>query len=108
MKFENMSKADFMKLTTRPDNMGGLLDCIHIIGTSKFEKFSDEKAEGHHQVYVYYRRWTDKDKKEVEVDSEGLLIMTHHYIKIDGVWKLNGTTPRPRLGDLKLAQVFKA
>lgn len=96
-----------MKMTMRPDNLGGLLDCIHVIGTSKFEKHADDKADGHHQVYVTYRRWTNMDKKEVEVESEGLLIMTHHYSKIDGVWKLCGTTPHGRLGDLKLDKVFR-
>ncbi|KAL2851924.1 hypothetical protein BJY01DRAFT_244858 [Aspergillus pseudoustus] len=58
-------------------------------------------------INVTYRRWVDENRKEVEAKSEGLLIMTHHYVKIDGVWKLSGTTAHGRLGDLKLDKVFR-
>ncbi|OQU99098.1 hypothetical protein CLAIMM_04785 [Cladophialophora immunda] len=106
-KFDKIPRADFMKMTVRPDNLGGLLDCIHIVGGSKFEKHSDDKADGHHQIYVVYKRWTNMEKKEVEMETEGLLIMTHHYTKIDGVWKLCGTTPHTRLGNFRAGEIFR-
>jgi scytalone dehydratase len=106
-KFEKMPKADFLKRATNPTNLGGLIDCSHIIGSSQYEKLSDNEALGHHQIYVRYVRWTDDEKKTVEVASEGLIIMTHSYEKFDGGWKLVGTCPQPRLGDLNAGKIFK-
>jgi scytalone dehydratase len=106
-KYDKIPRDDFLRMSSSPDNFGGLLDCSHLIGGSKFEKHSDDRAEGHHQINVTYRRWVDENRKEVEAESEGLLIMTHHYVKFDGVWKLCGTTAHGRLGDLKLDKVFR-
>lgn len=95
-----------MKMSNHPNRLGGLVDCIHHIGASKFERHSPDLVTGHHQIRVEYKRFTSMDKKEVEAEGSGLTMMLHTYKKIDGVWKLSGVKPLNRLSAFNYDRIF--
>jgi scytalone dehydratase len=45
-----MSKADILKLSSNENRLGGIVDCIHHIGGSKYDRTSDDQVTGYIQV----------------------------------------------------------
>lgn len=99
----------FVEISNNKNRLGGLVDCIHHIGASKFERTSPDTVTGHHQVFVKYKRYQSMDKREDEVEAtgEGLTMMLHHYQKIDGKWKLTGVKPQVRMSQFNFPEIFK-
>jgi len=101
-----MSRDDFMKLSNNENRLGGIVDCIHHIGGSKYDRTGSDSVTGYHQVRTEYKRWKTMEKKEVEATGQGLTLMVHWYKKIDGVWKLAGTKPGGRMNDFNFDNIF--
>ncbi|KAH7355763.1 Scytalone dehydratase [Pyrenochaeta sp. MPI-SDFR-AT-0127] len=45
-----MTRAAFMKLSDNPNRLGGIVDCIHHIGGSKYDRTGPDSVTGFHQV----------------------------------------------------------
>lgn len=45
-----MSREAFMKLSDHPNRLGGIVDCIHHIGGSKYDRTGPDTVTGYHQV----------------------------------------------------------
>ncbi|KAF2098680.1 NTF2-like protein [Rhizodiscina lignyota] len=106
-KYENISASAFLKMSSHPKRLGGLVDCIHLIGSSKFKRTGPNSVTGYHQIRTEYKRWKTMDKKEVEATGQGLAMMLHFYEKIDGKWKLAGTKPTGRMSEFNFENIFK-
>lgn len=104
--YDNISASEFMKMSNHPNRLGGLVDCIHHIGASKFTRNGPDSVTGHHQVRVEYKRFTSMEKKEIEAEGSGLTIMLHTYKKTDGEWKLAIIKPTNRLSAFNYDKIF--
>jgi scytalone dehydratase len=96
-----------MRLSNHPNRLGGIVDCIHHIGGSKYDRTGPDTVTGYHQVRIEYKRWKTMEKKEVEVEGQGLTMMLHYYQKINGVWKLAGVKPTGRLSNFNFEKIFR-
>ncbi|KAF2189041.1 NTF2-like protein [Zopfia rhizophila CBS 207.26] len=101
-----MRKSDFMKLSSNPNQLGGLVGCIHHIGGSKYDRTGPDTVTGYHQVRTEYKRYKTQEKKEVEAEGHGLTLMVHWYKKIDGAWELTGTKPEVRMNEFNFEKIF--
>ncbi|PSN65991.1 scytalone dehydratase-inhibitor complex [Corynespora cassiicola Philippines] len=101
-----MSKESFLKLSDNPNRLGGIVDCIHHIGGSKYDRTGPDTVTGYHQVRTEYKRYKTVEKKEVEATGQGLTLMHHYYKKVDGKWKLAGTKPGRRMNDFNFDEIF--
>lgn len=45
-----VSRGDFLKLSTNENRLGGIVDCIHHIGGSKYDRTGPDSVTGYHQV----------------------------------------------------------
>lgn len=108
VKFDLTAK-EFLQLSDNKNRLGGLVDCIHHVGASKFERTGKDTITGHHQIRVEYKRYRTMEKKETEVEARGhgLTMMLHYYKKVDGKWKLAGVKPQKRLDEFNFPQIFK-
>ena len=93
-------------MSDHPNRLGGIVDCIHHVGVSKYDRTGPDTVTGHHQVRTEYRRWKTMERKEVEATGEGLTVMLHFYRKVDGVWKLEGVKPLTRMNDFNFEKIF--
>lgn len=105
-KFENIPAKQFVAMSNHKNRMGGLVDSIHLIGGSKYERTGPDAVTGHHQVRTEYTRFTGMDKKTVEARGYGLTMMLHSYKKIDGKWKLAGVKPCTRFDAFNFDKIF--
>lgn len=48
-----MSKSAFMALSNNENRLGGIVDCVHHIGGSKYDRTGPESVTGSHQVIPY-------------------------------------------------------
>jgi scytalone dehydratase len=104
-----LTADQFLELSKNKNRLGGLVDCIHHVGASKFERTGPDTVTGHHQVFVKYKRYRSMVKKEDEVEAtgEGLTMMLHYYQKVDGNWKLAGVKPQVRMSQFNFPEIFK-
>ncbi|KAH7139062.1 Scytalone dehydratase-domain-containing protein [Dendryphion nanum] len=61
-----LSKDAFIKLSSGRNLLGGIVDCIHRIGGSKYDRTGPDSVTGCHQVRTEYKRYKLMDKQEVE------------------------------------------
>ncbi|KAF2705853.1 hypothetical protein K504DRAFT_536816 [Pleomassaria siparia CBS 279.74] len=104
-----MSREAFMKLSDYPDRLGGIVDCVHHIGGSKFDRTVPDTAAGFHQVRTEYKRfilYKTFDNKEVKALGQVLTLMEHHYQRVDGQWQLAGTRLGSRMNEFNLERIF--
>lgn len=101
-----MTREAFMKLSDHPNRLGGMIDCVHHIGGSKYDRTGPESVTGYHQVRTEYRRYKTLEKREIEATGHGLTLMEHYYQKIDGEWKLVGTKPGKRMDEVNFDRIF--
>lgn len=45
-----LPREDFMKLSNNENRLGGIVDCIHHIGGSKYDRTGEDSVTGYHQV----------------------------------------------------------
>jgi scytalone dehydratase len=104
-----LTADQFVKLSSNANRLGGIVDCTHHVGASKFERTGPDTVTGHQQVFVEYKRYKNMEKKgdEVEATGEGLTMMLHYYQKVDGKWKLEGVKPRVRMSQFNFPEIFK-
>jgi scytalone dehydratase len=104
-----LTADQFVKLSNNENRLGGIVDCTHHVGASKFERIGPDTVTGHHQVFFEYKRYKNMEKKndEVEATGEGLTIMLHYYQKVDGKWKLAGVKPRVRMSQFNFPEILK-
>ncbi|KAH8785997.1 putative scytalone dehydratase [Diaporthe sp. PMI_573] len=106
--WEEMPAEDFIPLASNPHFLGNpLLKTQHFIGVSRWEKTSDDRITGLHQVRVAHQRYVDAELKEVSVKGHAHGGATTWYQKVDGVWKFAGLCPDIRWSEYNYDEVFK-
>lgn len=93
-KTEAMPAADFVAMVSGPKMFGDAsLRTQHLVGASKLEVQSKDKAISHHQVRSRSMR---SEAGQESVQNDRTIVIMHTYIRINGVWKLAGLKPMAR------------
>ncbi|KAM4057314.1 scytalone dehydratase [Hirsutella rhossiliensis] len=107
-KWEAMPAEDFMAMASHDDFLGD--PCVktqHLFGATRWERLSESKFVGHHQLRVAHQVYTAPDFKTVKVRGHGHATNEHYYTKIDGVWKFSGIKSCVRWFEHDFEKVFK-
>lgn len=78
----------------------------HFVGTSKWEKVSEDEIVGHHQMRVAHQRYMDTDLKTVDIKGHSHGSATMWYKKVDGAWKFAGLRPNERWFEYDYDKIF--
>lgn len=106
--WEEMPAEDFIPLASNPHFLGNAsLKTQHFIGASRWEKTSETRVTGRHQVRVAHQRYTDDTLKEVALKGHAHGGATTWYEKVDGVWKFAGLCPDIRWSEYNYEDIFK-
>ncbi|KID96468.1 conidial pigment biosynthesis scytalone dehydratase Arp1, partial [Metarhizium majus ARSEF 297] len=107
-KWDAMSADDFMAMVSNDDFLGDL--CVktqHLIGATYWERVSESKVIGHHQLRAAHQVYTSPDLKTVKLRGHSHATNEHYYVKSGGVWKFAGLKPEVRWNEYKFEEVFK-
>jgi scytalone dehydratase len=104
--YRDMPASSFVKMSSNPNRLGGIVDCIHHVGASKYDRTGPDTVTGYHQVRTEYKRWKTMEKKEVEATGQGLTIMLHYYQRVNGEWKLAGVKPLTRSNEFNFERIM--
>ena len=103
-----MSAGDFMAMVTDDKFLGD--PCVktqHLLGATRWERVSDDRVIGHHQLRAAHQVYTAPDLKEVKLRGHSHATNEHFYEKVDGVWKFAGLKPKVRWNEHQFEKVFK-
>jgi scytalone dehydratase len=103
-----MPATDFMAMITDDDFLGD--PCVatqHLLGATRWERVSDTKVIGHHQLRAAHIVYTTAERKEVKLKGHSHATNEHYYTKVDGVWKFAGLKPKVRMNEHEFEKVFK-
>lgn len=96
-------------MASSPSVLGDpLLKTQHFIGSSKWEKISDDEVVGWHQLRVPHQRYADEERKEIKVKGHAHGTNQHWYRKVEGVWKFAGLAPEIKWGEFDFDKVFES
>lgn len=105
--WEDMAADEFVGMVSGPHVLGNpLLKTQHFVGTSKWEKVSDDEIVGHHQMRVAHQRYKDSDLKTVDIKGHSHGSATMWYKRVDGVWKFAGLKPNERWFEYDYDKIF--
>ncbi|KAH0592672.1 hypothetical protein MHUMG1_09665 [Metarhizium humberi] len=107
-KWDAMSADDFMAMVSNDDFLGD--PCVktqHLIGATYWERVSESKVIGHHQLRAAHQVYTSPDLKTVKLRGHSHATNEHYYVKSGGVWKFAGLKPEVRWNEYKFEEVFK-
>ncbi|QLI71127.1 Scytalone dehydratase-like protein Arp1 [Metarhizium brunneum] len=107
-KWDAMSADDFMAMVSNDDFLGD--PCVktqHLIGATYWERVSESKVIGHHQLRAAHQVYTSPDLKTVKLRGHSHATNEHYYVKSNGVWKFAGLKPEVRWNEYKFEEVFK-
>ncbi|KAH6711152.1 putative scytalone dehydratase [Leptodontidium sp. 2 PMI_412] len=102
-----MPAAEFLAMVTNDDFLGD--PCIktqHLLGAHYWERVSDTRVIGHHQIRAAHQVYTGPDMKEVKLKGHSHATNIHYYTKVDGEWKFAGLKPTVRWNEHEFEKVF--
>ena len=103
-----MPADEFVILASDPKVLGNpLLKTQHFVGSTKWEKVSDDEIIGWHQLRVPHQKYKDGTMKEVVVKGHAHSTNQHWYKKVEGVWKFAGLSPNIRWFEYNFDKVFE-
>jgi len=103
-----MPAADFLVMASHDDFLGD--PCVktqHLMGATRWERVSETKVVGHHQLRAAHQVYTDSSLKEVKLRGHSHATNEHYYEKVEGVWKFAGLKPTVRWNEYRFEEVFK-
>lgn len=104
----DVSLEEFVGMVSSEAFVGDpLVDTQHFVGASRFNRVSEDKVQGLHQLRAAHQRYTELDKKKVEAKGHGHAVIRHDYQKIDGKWLLAGLRPTVRWNEYDFEKIFK-
>ncbi|KAH7336418.1 putative scytalone dehydratase [Rhexocercosporidium sp. MPI-PUGE-AT-0058] len=103
-----MHAAEFLAMIKNDDFLGD--PCIktqHLLGAHYWERVSDTRVIGHHQIRAAHQVYTGPDLQEVKLRGHSHATNTHYYTKVDGEWKFAGLKPTVRWNEHEFEKVFQ-
>ncbi|KAL6720350.1 hypothetical protein ACLMJK_002271 [Lecanora helva] len=105
--WEALPADEYVAMASDPHVLGDpLLKTQHFIGSSKWEKVSDDEVIGWHQLRVPHQRYADDSRTVVAVKGHAHGTNQHWYKKVDGVWKFAGLAPEIRWSEFDFDKMF--
>jgi scytalone dehydratase len=106
-RIDSMPASEFLAMMSAPNFLGDpLVRTQHLMGASKYERLSDGKIIGHHQIRAAHQRYTGPDRTVVENKGHGHSVVKHWYEKVDGTWKLAGLCPKIYWNEFDFDKIF--
>ncbi|KKK27045.1 hypothetical protein ARAM_005678 [Aspergillus rambellii] len=107
--WEQIPAADFVAMASDPHFLGNpRLKTQHFIGMTKWEKLSETKILGHHQMRVAHQKYADDEMKEVLAKGHTHGSGTMTYCRVDGVWLFAGIEPHLRWTEFGGEGIFES
>ncbi|KAL4874955.1 Scytalone dehydratase [Aspergillus karnatakaensis] len=106
--WEDLPAEAFVAMAADPSFLGTpLLKTQHFVGASKWEKVTDDRIVGCHQMRVAHQRYTDETLTTVAVKGHSHGSATMWYSRVEGVWKFAGLCPHARWSEFDFDKVFE-
>ncbi|GAB0133255.1 centractin- actin- protein of the dynactin complex [Epichloe bromicola] len=107
-KWEAMSADDFLAMVSDDKFLGD--PCVktqHLIGATRWERISNTKVVGHHQLRAAHQVYHEPDLRDVKLRGHSHATNEHYYTLVEGKWKFAGLKPLVRWNEHNFEKVFK-
>ena len=105
--WESLPAEEFIAMISDPKVLGNpLLKTQHLVGVTRWERVSDTKVIGYHQMRVAHQKYASALLHEVVIKGHTHSSNKHLYQKADGVWKLAGLKSDIRWAEYNFDKVF--
>ncbi|KAJ5035557.1 uncharacterized protein L3040_008023 [Drepanopeziza brunnea f. sp. 'multigermtubi'] len=103
-----MSAAAFVKMVSSPNFLGNpCLETQHLLGARRYERVSDSRIIGYHQIRAAHQVYTTPALEEVRHKGHVHASNVHYYAKVNGEWKFAGLKPTVRWSEHEFERVFR-